>query len=471
MSDPERGAGAEPGIVDRLAGHRIVGAAPREELEWLAGHGEMLRYAPGESVTRKGEAVDQMILVLSGRISFFLDRGTGRRKILDMQAGDVGGVLPYSRLTVSPVDGFIEEPTEVWSVERRHLDELPRSCPAVTKVLVHEMLGRARAFTANDLHDEKMVSLGRLAAGLAHELNNPAAAAVRSASLLGGALGEAEEASRALGAARLTPAQLEAIGRARDICQCTPSMSVESPLERADREDAIAEWLERHGADPAAAHSLVETPITLEALDEMAGALPSEAVPAAARWLAAGCATRALAQELEKAATRMHALVSSVKRFTHMDRAPTADAVDLGQSLADVIAMLAAKARRKSVTVSVELEPGLPRVRGVAGELNQVWLNLIDNALDAAPESGRVTVTGSRQRASVLVRVIDDGPGIPPEIRGRIFDAFFTTKPVGEGTGLGLEIARRLVHGQEGDIDLDSRPGHTEFRVTLPIAD
>jgi signal transduction histidine kinase len=174
---------------------------------------------------------------------------------------------------------------------------------------------------------------------------------------------------------------------------------------------------------------------------------------------------------VERAASRMHALVSSVKRFTHMDRAPAPGPVDLGQSLADVITIVAAKARRKQVKVTVDLEPGLPPVRAVAGELNQVWLNLVDNAIDAAPESGTVTVTGRRHRVTVIVRVVDDGPGIPPEIQSRIFDAFFTTKPVGEGTGLGLEIVRRLVHGQQGDIEVESRPGRTEFRVTLPLAD
>jgi signal transduction histidine kinase len=294
---------------------------------------------------------------------------------------------------------------------------------------------------------------------------------VRSASLLAGALDESEQASRALGAAGLNGAQLAAVDRLRGRCQCTPALAVQSTLERADREDAIAEWLGQHGADPAAAAALVETTLTLDALDELAAALPPAALAPAIRWVAAGCATRALALDVEKAASRMHALVSSVKRFTHMDRAPTPEAVDLGQSLADVLTIVAAKARRKQVKVTVDIDPGLPRVRAVAGELNQVWLNLVDNALDAAPESGHVTVTASRQRASVLVRVIDDGPGIPPEIQSRIFDAFFTTKPVGEGTGLGLEIARRLVHGQQGDIEVESRPGHTEFRVTLPLAD
>jgi signal transduction histidine kinase len=471
MSAPPDRPGSDGDIVGRLAAHRIVGGAPPEELTWLAAHGRLVRYETGAVLTRKGLPVDQLQLVLSGRFAIQMDRGAGSRRIMELRAGDVGGVLPYSRLQTSPVDAFAEEPVETWAIDRRHLQEMARSCPTVTTVLVHEMLHRARAFTANELHDEKMVSLGRLAAGLAHELNNPAAAAVRGASLLGAALGESEQASRALGEAGLGGAEMAAIDRVREICHCAPGLSVQSPLERADREDAIAGWLEGHGVDPAAAASLVDTALSLEALDDLAAALARGALGAAVRWIAAGCAARALAVDVERAASRMHALVSSVKRFTHMDRVAAPEAVDLSQSLADVIAIVAAKARRKSVKVDVNLEPGVPRVLGVPGELNQVWLNLVDNAIDAAPEAGQVVISAARQRGSVVVRVVDDGPGIPPEIQAHIFDAFFTTKPVGEGTGLGLEIVRRLVQGQQGDIEVESRPGRTEFRVTLPAVD
>ncbi|HET8646257.1 MAG TPA: ATP-binding protein, partial [Vicinamibacteria bacterium] len=361
--------------------------------------------------------------------------GAGPRKVLDLQEGDVAGVLPYSRLASSPIEATAEVATELWAVDKALLPELTQRCPSLTTVLVHEMLHRARAFTANDLHDEKMVSLGRLAAGLAHELNNPAAAAVRSAKLLGAHLAEAEQAARVLGTARLSQAQLAAIDRVRGSCSAGGPVSVESPLERADREEALAEWLQGHGADPAAAGSLVDTTVTPGGLDELAGVLEGDTLAAAIRWIAAGCVTRSLALDVERAASRMHELVSAVKRFTRMDRAPTQEAVDLGQSIADVMAIVAAKARRKAVKVNVEIEPGLAPVRGVAGELNQVWLNLIDNALDAVPQSGTVTVSARRERAGVVVRVVDDGPGIPPEVGGRIFDAFYTTKPVGEGTG------------------------------------
>jgi signal transduction histidine kinase len=174
--------------------------------------------------------------------------------------------------------------------------------------------------------------------------------------------------------------------------------------------------------------------------------------------------------EIQDAAMRISGLVTAVKGFTHMDQAMVAEPVDLGPGLSDTIAVLRSKAHAKSVAVSLALEDGLPQVRGFAGELNQIWGNLIDNALDAAPQGARVNVLASREKAGVLVRIVDNGPGIPAGIRERIFDPFFTTKPMGQGTGLGLDIVRRLVLHNDGLIEFESQPGRTEFRVTLPIA-
>ena len=188
------------------------------------------------------------------------------------------------------------------------------------------------------------------------------------------------------------------------------------------------------------------------------------------RWAASGCAVRGLASEIQEAALRVSGLVMAIKGFTHMDQIAAAEPVDLGRGLSNTVAVLRAKARSKSAAVSVEVEPGLPPVRGYVGELNQVWANLIDNALDAIPVSGRVDVRAAREGSRVLVRVVDNGAGIPADVRARIFDPFFTTKPVGEGTGLGLDIARRLIQHNDGDVEVESQPGRTEFRVSLPIA-
>jgi signal transduction histidine kinase len=178
-----------------------------------------------------------------------------------------------------------------------------------------------------------------------------------------------------------------------------------------------------------------------------------------------------IASEIQEAATRISGLVLAIKGFTHMDQATVAEPVDLATSLANTVTVLNSKARSKSAAVTVSVDPNLPRVRGFAGELNQIWANLIDNALDAIPNSGRVDVTAQRDRHRIIVRVIDNGPGIPDEIRERVFEPFFTTKPVGKGTGLGLDIVQRLVTHNDAEIDVRSAPGRTEFRVSLPLAD
>jgi signal transduction histidine kinase len=203
----------------------------------------------------------------------------------------------------------------------------------------------------------------------------------------------------------------------------------------------------------------------------VAESLDSRSLDAVLRWFASGCSTRTLARDIERATSRILQLVSSIKRFTYMDRANVPEPVDLGQLLSDTIIVLGSKARHKSVALRLDIQPDLPKVSGFGGELNQVWMNLIDNAIDAAPTDGSVEVCARQEHAFIVVRVIDNGPGIPEEIRAKIFDPFFTTKPPGQGTGLGLDIVQRVVRHHRAELNVMSRPGRTEFRVGLPLDD
>src|SRR5712692_209783 len=465
---PLRPAQLETSIQDRLSAHRLLAGAPADQLAWLAAHGRLVQLEPGAVLTAKGKPVLGLYIMLSGHMSIYIDRGAGPHKVMEWRGGDVGGVLPYSRLVAPPGDVRVEVPTEIFMIPREEIPALIRDCYELTSIFVHVMIDRARHFTSSDLHEEKMSSLGKLAAGLAHELNNPASAVARSAQGLKLRLSEVETASRALGAARLSEAEQAAVDRARGLCLAAAGVTFSrSPIEQADREDAIADWLKRHHADVIAAEALAQSAVTLDALDELAEALDGNALRATLPWLVAGCATYQLASEIEAAASRIHNLVAAVKGFTYMDQATMPKPVDVGQGLSDTLAVLNAKARGRQVGVSLDVEADLPRIQGFGAELNQVWANLVDNALDAA--RGHVDVAAVRQGHSVVVRVVDDGPGLPPEIRERIFDPFFTTKPVGKGTGLGLDIARRIVLRHHGEIEVDSRPGHTQFSVTLPI--
>lgn len=454
-------------VLARLQAHQTVGQAPREELEWLLAHGTLEHYEPGHMIAKKGEPVDALYILLSGHVAHYMEQAGHWRKALDWRAGEVSGQLPYSRMVTAPGNSIVEEPSDAFRIGREHLSELPMACPHVTAVFVHGMVDRARAFKTNDLQVEKMASLGKLAAGLAHELNNPASAATRSARLITAAVDELDTAARALGAVGLAAGEMTLVDRVRTRCSDTPT-SVLTPLERADREDTITRWLTQHDVDESFAAALAETDTSLELLDELARGLSGEKLDAALRWLAAGCTVRGLSRDVERAASRVHTLVSAVKGFTYMDHARAPEPVDIGKGLADTLALLAAKARGKSVSLTNEVPADLPRARGVGGELNQVWANLVDNALDAVPEGGRVVVSARAEGPRVVVRVTDNGPGIPAELKHQIFDPFFTTKPVGQGTGLGLDIVRRLLDQNNATIEMDSAPGHTEFRVALP---
>ena len=458
-------------IVDRLTKHPLLGSAPRAELEWLAAHGTLRRMEAGDQLSTKGNPVSAMYVMFSGRFALFMDRGSGPQKFLEWSGSEVTGALPYSRLAVAPGNAFAMEPGEILFVPKECFRDLTRECPELTAILVHRMLDRAREFTSTELQNEKMISLGRLSAGLAHELNNPSAAIERSAALLGRRLDHVEEAARALAGCVLTSEQFDAVDAVRNACAVAPQRGVRSPIEQAEHEEEIADWLDDRGVKADSAEALADSGVTIEALDRLASAVQGTALDAAVKWAAAACSVRRLASEIQDAATRIAGLVLAVKGFTHMDQATVAEPVDLAQSLSNTIAVLKSKARAKSVAVSVQLEPDLPRVRGFAGELNQIWGNLIDNALDAVAQAGRVEILAGRRDGRILVSVADNGPGIPGEIRDRIFEPFFTTKPAGLGTGLGLDIVRRLVQHNDGEIEVESQPGKTEFRVSLPIAE
>jgi signal transduction histidine kinase len=454
-----------------LAQHATLGAAPRRELEWLAAHGELRHLPTGAVVAVKGQPVTELYVVLSGHIVIHMDRGAVRHKVMEWRGGAVTGLLPYSRMGMAPGDSMTQEPSDVLAIPGADLPELIRECYQVTSILVHVMVDRARVFNSSQLQDEKMISLGKMSARLAHELNNPVSAIERNAALLDERLDEAERSARALGAAHLDDAQQSAVDAIRACCLGSPVQGVLSPLAQAEREENVADWLVQHGVDAAVALPLAETNVTIEALDRLAGTVDGESLEVIVRWAAAGCSVHQLASDIRDAATRISALVSAVKGFTHMDQDLAPEPVDLRTSLGNTVTVLNAKAREKSAAITVSVPADLPKARGFIGELNQIWANLIDNALDAIPKGGRVDVAAERSQGGVVVRVIDNGPGIPAEILDHLFEPFFTTKAVGQGTGLGLEIVQRLVKHNDANIEIESTPGRTEFRVTLPIAE
>ncbi len=470
VADAGHAAPAPDDLMERLSRHQTIGTAPRDELAWLVAHGHLEHYEAGHVVSTPDRPVAGMFVLLSGRLSIHVIRAGTRHKLVEWHAGDVTGLLPYSRLVAPPGDTVVDEAADLLVVARDALPAMTRECHELTSILVHVMLDRTRFFNSSMLHDEKLKSLGKLAAGLAHELNNPAAAIRRFASTLPECVRTAESAARALGAAGVTPGEMAEVSAMSAECVASPLRRVRSPREEAEHEAAIADWMMAHGIDGNAADAVADSPVTLEALGRLAERVRPGVLEAVLAWVAADCAVRSLALEIEHAGARISDLVTAVRGFTQVDAAAVPGAVDIAEGLGQTLAVLGGKARGKSIGITITVQPDLPPVRGVAAELNQIWANLIDNALDASPASGRVDVMAARERDAVVVRIVDNGPGIAPDIRQRIFDPFFTTKDVGQGTGLGLDIVRRLVGRHSGDIDVQSQPGRTEFIVSLPVA-
>ena len=455
-------------VMEKLSAHRAIGGAPRAELEWLAEHGQLVRLRAGELMGAPGMEVNELIILLTGRITVYQNRHGSRRKLAEWHAGEVSGVFPYSRLRTGTSDVVAEVDSDVFVVMRDQLLGLARECPVITETLVHAMVDRARMFTSTDWQDEKMMSLGKLSAGLAHELNNPASAASRSATSLTDAITQLAASSRVLEAARLNDEQLARLESFRAACAVEAARL--SPIDRSDREEEITEWLDGHDIDDASAEALADAGVSTALLDQLAGVIQGDALAATIRWSAAYRSACSLATDVKRATSRIYELVSAVKRFTYMDRAAGAEPFDVAAGLRDTVLLHSAKAREKSARVTIEIADDLPRIPAFGAELNQVWSNLIDNALDAVSQGGHVDVRAARESDTVVVTVVDDGAGVPEEIRAKIFDPFFTTKPVGRGTGLGLDIVRRVVEHHRARIEFASANGggRTEFKVILP---
>jgi signal transduction histidine kinase len=454
-------------ILDRLAAHRTLASVPREQLAWLAATGVLRTLEPGEILTSSSGPVKGLYIVLDGHLSIRVDRGAGPRVVMEWRGGDVTGVLPYSRIKSPPGSVVAEEPTHILAIDAAELPRMIRECHELTAVLVHVMLDRARVFKSSELLDEKMLSLGRLAAGLAHELNNPASAVARSAKTLVKELDLLEEATKKFCGLTLNDAQCVAIARLRD--RPASSRPALSPLELADRREAIETWLDAHHVTGLDVAPLAESGFELSDFESLHDQVGPERLSTVLAYVVADRSVQQLAGEIATSATRIHSLVQAVKGFTYLNQQATLQPIAIGQGIVDTVTVLRSKAKEKSVDVKTRIPDSLPAVEGYGGELNQVWANLVDNAIDAAP-GGHVTIEAEATDSNVVVRVIDDGHGIPPELVSRIFDPFFTTKDVGQGTGLGLDIARRIVQRHHGAIDVQSGPSGTQFSVTLPAS-
>ncbi len=462
----DRASVAELRTVPQLEG------LPDALFEWLIANGALRALRRGDTLFEAGAPADRMFIVLGGALHF--DRWVGQQFLgtFAVRAGSITGLLPYSRMTHFRGRGHVLQDTRILEIRRERFGEMLALSEELGRRLVGVMSDRVREVERQDQQRDKLTSLGTLAAGIAHELNNPAAAAARAARTLRERLAALPDLVGRVLQHGVTEAMFDAMCEAREAALERARGLTLSPMQRGRREQAVGDWLEERGVpEPwVLAETYVDAGMTAEDLAAVAGAVPAAATADVLAWIEAMVAADRLAQDIADAAARISELVAAVKSYSHLDRAQDRQPTDLHAGIDSTILMLAHKIKRKSITIERELAADLPPVSVFPGQMNQVWTNLIDNAIDAVPEGGRIRIESLREGEYACVRVIDNGRGVPEEIQPRIFEPFFTTKAVGEGTGLGLDIARRIVvNDHQGDIGVQSAPGETVFTVCLPL--
>jgi signal transduction histidine kinase len=448
------------------------------QLAVLAEHGRVERYPAGETVYREGEPATCFVVLLGGVITLTrLIHGDEVEVTRTEQRGVYGGATQaylgeqVDQLYMNTMHAISD--VAVFEIPADMFGGWTREWFPMAMHLLEGLFFGMRASQTIVGERERLIALGSLSAGLTHELNNPAAAAVRATAVLRERVTGMRTKLAMIADGRLDGTRLHNLVELQEaaVKRATTAPHL-SALATSDAEDTLADWLDDHDVTAGwdIAPTLVAGGVDAEWLEQVAGAIGPENLEPAIRWLTYTIDTELLMGEIDDAVSRISGLVTAAKQYSQLDRAPH-QTVDVHDLLDATLTMLQAKIPQGIRTVK-EYDRDLPPIPAYAAELNQVWTNLIDNAIGAMGETGTLTIRTTREAKNLIVEIADTGPGIPPAIRPRIFEPFFTTKPVGEGTGLGLDISYRIVvKKHHGDIRVDSTPGDTRFRVFLPFED
>jgi signal transduction histidine kinase len=451
-----------------------------DQLQWLSDNGVVEHRAGGTAIYTEGEDAAKFFVLLSGTVSM-----TARVGDSDVEANRTNQRGVYGGATQSFVRGEsmgLQNYTnslraitdcELWVVGASEFGERVREWfPMAMHLLQGIAMGLRRSQSLIGAR-ERLLSLGRLTAGLTHELNNPAAAAVRATAALRERVSKMRRKLSHLAGANVDAEALVVLTELQESAVERMAKAEKlSPLQVGDAEDALTGWLEDHGVDDGwdLAPTLVAAGVDEGWLDEIADTLPPDLLADGIHWVAYALDTEQLMIEIEDSTERISALLGAAKQYSQLDRATHQD-IDVRDGLVSTLTMLQYKIKKPgNITLVKDFATDLPIIPAHPAELNQVWTNLIDNAIQAMPDGGTLTVRTALADDQVLVEICDTGVGVPPELQHKIFEPFFTTKPVGEGTGLGLDISYRVVtqrHG--GDLRVVSKPGDTRFQVRLPI--
>jgi signal transduction histidine kinase len=441
---------------------------PDDQIEWFISRSQELHYKAGDTYSRQGDPADAMFVLLEGQIEMRGELG-GETIFISLKSGDVTGALPFSRMKQFTVTGRTVTDSRVLRFPAALFPDLVQKMPELAKRLVGLMADRIRETTRIEQQRDRLASLGKLSAGLAHELNNPASAAKRATSQLRDMLKKIKEASLELGRRDLTPAQKSQIV---DLEGALTQRDDPPPdaLTVSDLEQRIDSLLRSHGQSDLwqLAADLARKNAKPQVVESLFEAFDADTARAALVRIGASLEIYSLLDEIESSTSRISDLVGAIKEYTHMDQAPVQN-VDIVKSLETTLTILNHKLKR-GVIVQRDYQKIPLLVNSFGSELNQVWTNIIDNAIDAMGAKGELRVRTYRDDGCVVVEIGDNGPGISDEVKTHIFEPFFTTKGVGEGTGLGLDTVQRIVRKHRGSIQVTSKPGDTRFQVLLPLS-
>ena len=451
---------------------------PDEHLQWLLDHSETEEYEEGSVIMKTGEIPEYMVFIVEGKLSFYMNNNGTLVHYIDFandeSTGGATGLLPYSRMKVSPGYSIANGKLRSIRLHKKHFAALEQLNPDLIQRLIGYMTERARSFATTQLQHEKVNALGKLAAGIAHELNNPAAAINRISAELSKRLDENYLLTEKLLQYNISPEHLRNIrSMANEKEKERNSHPKLSPLQRLEKEDEINDWLHEQGpeANKLTGETFADAGFSgadLESIREDAG---KEAFIPVLYWIENLLSSQRVIKDLHEASSRISNLVGAIKSHVHMDRTADLQLTDIHRDIENTLTLLGYKLREKNISVIKIFAENLPPIPAYVGELNQVWNNIIDNAIFAMPRQGELIIETGFNKKNANVKFIDNGPGISPEILSRIFDPFFTTKKVGEGTGIGLDLVNRAIKHHNGDIKVNSKPGRTEFLICLPVTE